>query len=89
MHYQDPGQRPQVKLLCGLLMFLTVRAVPEEGVTNKEMNDYFKRKTSSLPLKDASIAQYSPCLTEGILAVEYAGEHSSSEVSKLQLAFTL
>lgn len=30
-----------------------------------------------------------PAFTEGILAVEYAGEHTSSEVSKLQLAFTL
>jgi len=37
MHYQNPGQRPQVKLLCGLLMFLTVRAIPEEGVTKKEI----------------------------------------------------
>lgn len=70
-------------------MFLTVRAVPEEGVTNKEMNDYVKRKASGLPLKDAAIVQYSPCLIEGILAVEYAGEHTSSEVSKLQLAFAL
>lgn len=39
MHDQNPGQRPQVKLLCGLLMFLTVRAVPERGVTKKEIND--------------------------------------------------
>lgn len=68
MHYQNPGQRPQVKLLCGLLMFLTVRAVPEEGVTNKETNDYIKRKASGLPLRDASIAQFIPCLIEGILA---------------------
>lgn len=43
-------------------MLLTVRAVPEERVRNKEMNDYMKRKAFGLPLKDASIAQYSPCL---------------------------
>lgn len=42
MHNQNPGQRPQVELLCGLLMLLTVGAVPEEGVTNKEITDYIK-----------------------------------------------
>lgn len=87
MHNQNPGQRPQVELLCGLLMFLTVGAVPEEGATNKEITDYIKIKASGLPWKD--VQQYSPRPVEGILAVEDAAEHMSSEASELQLAYTL
>lgn len=30
VHHQDLGQGPQVKLLCGLLMLLTVGTVPEK-----------------------------------------------------------
>jgi len=39
MHYQNLGQRPQVKLLRGLLMLLTVRAIPEEKVQIRKLKE--------------------------------------------------
>lgn len=52
MHYQNLGQRPQVKLLCGLLMLLAVRAIPEEKVQTRKLKvvrGYVSNVVQSLP----------------------------------------
>lgn len=66
MHYQNLGQRPQVKLLRGLLMLLTVRAIPEEKVQI--------RKTEKS--EDTSVMWFSPYLTEahsGLWNMQFLG----------------